>query len=426
MRTVAFKTFGCRLNQAETVAFERAFAEAGISRVRFGEPADVVVVHSCVVTQSAEDECLRELRVLRRRLPDARVVLSGCAAEAVACERLLVAGADLVVDRARREALVQRVLEKWPELVVERPGCVPAVPVPKRRSKRALLKVQDGCDFFCTYCIVPHTRGRPVSRPLEVCVREAATMIAAGYHEIVVTGCNIACYADGSRGLIDLLAALAALPGLGRLRLGSIEPGTIEGAVADWMAGAEKLCKFLHLPIQSGDDDMLARMGRRYTADQVVDTVRRARARMPDAAFGADLICGFPGERADAFERTLQVVADLGFSNLHVFPYSERPGTPACAYDGRVPVTERRQRAKRLIAQGDAQREAFAHRFAGRRTEVLVERFDREGRACGWSGEYLPCAVAGVSRDRLGALCAFTVARVSGATLEGNTDHAER
>ena len=147
MRTVAFKTFGCRLNQAETVAFERAFAEAGISRVRFGEPADVVVVHSCVVTQSAEDECLRELRVLRRRLPDARVVLSGCAAEAVACERLLVAGADLVVDRARREALVQRVLEKWPELVVERPGCVPAVPVPKRRSKRALLKVQDGCDF---------------------------------------------------------------------------------------------------------------------------------------------------------------------------------------------------------------------------------------------------------------------------------------
>ena len=421
MRSVAFKTFGCRLNQAETVAFEQAFAEVGIRRVRYGEPADVVVVHSCVVTQSAEDECLRELRVLRRRLPDARVVLSGCAAEAVEKARLLAAGAGLVVERTRREELVQQVLQKWPAMYVDTPQVSPAEPVEKRRSKRALLKVQDGCNFFCAYCIVPHTRGGPVSRPLEVCVREAATMIAAGYREIVVTGCNIACYADGTHRLIDLLAALAALPGLGRLRLGSIEPGTIEGAVAEWMAGSEKLCKFLHLPIQSGDDAVLARMGRRYTSAQVIDTVRCARALMPDAAFGADLICGFPGESAEAFERTLRMVAELDFSNLHVFPYSERPGTPACAYDGSVPVIERRKRARRLIAQGGAQREAFAQRFVGRRTEVLVERFDRNGRACGWNGEYLPCAVTGVPRERLGDLCTFTVEAVGGVTLTGQS-----
>jgi threonylcarbamoyladenosine tRNA methylthiotransferase MtaB len=232
---------------------------------------------------------------------------------------------------------------------------------------------------------------------------------------------QIACYADGTHRLIDLLAALAALPGLGRLRLGSIEPGTIEGAVAEWMAGSEKLCKFLHLPIQSGDDAVLARMGRRYTSAQVIDTVRRARALMPDAAFGADLICGFPGESAEAFERTLRMVAELDFSNLHVFPYSERPGTPACAYDGSVPVIERRKRARRLIAQGGAQREAFAQRFVGRRTEVLVERFDRNGRACGWNGEYLPCAVTGVPRERLGDLCTFTVEAVAGVTLTGQS-----
>ncbi|HRR32680.1 MAG TPA: MiaB/RimO family radical SAM methylthiotransferase [Kiritimatiellia bacterium] len=422
MRTVAFKTFGCRLNQAETAAFEQAFAEAGIRRVRFGEPADVVVVHSCVVTQVAEDECLRQLRALRRKLPAARVVLSGCAAEAVPHDRLLAAGADLVIDRSQREVLVQRILKQWPATpeVSERQSTV--VLAPSRRSKRALLKVQDGCDFFCTYCIVPHTRGRAASRPLARCVGEAQALVAAGYREIVVTGCNIACYADGSYGLIDLLAELAALPGLGRLRLGSIEPGTIEDAVAEWMAGSEKLCKFLHLPIQSGDDGVLTRMGRHYTVRQVINTVRRAQQRMPDVALGADLICGFPGESPDAFERTLRMVADLGFSNLHVFPYSERPGTPACTYDGQVPVVERRQRAKRLIAQGEAQRVAFAQRFAGRRVEVLVERFDREGRACGWSGEYLPCVVTGVPRDHLGELCRFTVESVDGASLAGRAD----
>jgi threonylcarbamoyladenosine tRNA methylthiotransferase MtaB len=349
-----------------------------------------------------------------------RLVLSGCAAEAVPQERLLAAGADLVVGRARREALVQRVLERWPTPLE---GLEQKTPVmrtsPPRRSRRALLKVQDGCDFFCAYCIVPHTRGGPVSRPLEICLRDAAAMIAEGYREIVVTGCNIACYADGSRGLVDLLSALSALPGLGRLRLGSIEPGTVEDAVVEWMATSEKICKFLHLPIQSGDDGVLARMGRRYTSAQVIDTVRRARALMPDAAFGADVICGFPGESDDAFERTLHAVAEAGFSNLHVFPYSERPGTPACTFDGSVPVAVRRQRAKRLIAQGDAQREAFAHRFLGQRVEVLVERFDREGRACGWSGEYLPCAVSGVPRERVGDLCVFTVEKVCGTTLAG-------
>ncbi|HQA39467.1 MAG TPA: MiaB/RimO family radical SAM methylthiotransferase [Kiritimatiellia bacterium] len=421
MRTVAFKTFGCRLNQAETVAFEQAFAAAGFRRVRFGEPAEVVVVHSCVVTQTAENECLRQLRTLRRKWPTVRLVLSGCAAEAVPQERLLAAGADLVVGRAQREVLVQRVLERWPAPPEGSEQQAPVTPSsPPRRSRRALLKVQDGCDFFCAYCIVPHTRGGPVSRPLEICLRDAAAMIAEGYREIVVTGCNIACYADGSRGLVDLLSALSALPGLGRLRLGSIEPGTVEDAVVEWMATSEKICKFLHLPIQSGDDGVLARMGRRYTSAQVIDTVRRARALMPDAAFGADVICGFPGESDDAFERTLHAVAEAGFSNLHVFPYSERPGTPACTFDGSVPVAVRRQRAKRLIAQGDAQREAFAHRFLGQRVEVLVERFDREGRACGWSGEYLPCAVSGVPRERVGDLCVFTVEKVCGTTLVGS------
>jgi threonylcarbamoyladenosine tRNA methylthiotransferase MtaB len=280
-----------------------------------------------------------------------------------------------------------------------------------------LLKVQDGCDFFCAYCIVPHTRGDPVSRPFDDCLREAARFIGEGYREIVVTGCNIACYADGGRRLPDLLDALAGLPDIGRLRLGSVEPGTVEGEVGALMAARGNICRFLHLPVQSGDDGVLTRMGRRYTAAQLAETVGRIEALMPDAAFGADVICGFPGETDAAFERTVQMIRDLPFSNLHVFPYSERPGTPASGFDGCVPPDERRRRAKRLIALGQEKRAAFARRFVGKTVEVLVEQFDREGRARGWSGEYVPCAVSGVPPDRLGSLCTVIPDRIEGDTL---------
>jgi threonylcarbamoyladenosine tRNA methylthiotransferase MtaB len=426
--TVSFKTFGCRLNRAETVAFEAAFAAAGVACVRFGAPADVVVLHTCAVTQAAEDECLKLLRTLRRNQPSVFLVMAGCAVEAVAAETLRAAGADLVVARGDREALARTVLAKLAGRFTgtggdargDRAGGVTggdACGPVGRRPKRALLKVQDGCDFFCAYCIVPHTRGEPRSRPFGACLREAERFIGAGYREIVVTGCNLACYADGGRGFVDLLAALAALPGLGRLRLGSVEPGTVEGEVAAFMASSDRVCKFLHLPVQSGDDGVLARMGRRYTAAQAEAVLRQAQARMPDAAFGADFICGFPGETEAAFERTLALVAALPFSKLHVFPYSERQGTPACGFDGVVPLAERRHRAKRLIALGRAKREAFARRFLGKTVEFVIEHFDREGRACGWSGEYLPCAVGGVPRDRLGQLCAFAPERVTGDTL---------
>ncbi len=429
--TASFKTFGCRLNRAETDAFEAAFAAAGVACVPFGEPADVVVLHTCAVTQTAEDECLKLLRSLRKKNPSVFLVMAGCAVEAVAAGTLEAAGADLVVARGQKDAVAEIVVMA----AVERggaagphaaggPGRARATAAPGGRGPpsgsrhRALLKIQDGCDFFCSYCIVPHTRGLPRSRPFDECLRGARAFIDAGYREIVVTGCNIACYADGRHRLVDLLAALAELPGLGRLRLGSVEPGTVEDEVAAFMASTEKICKFLHLPVQSGDDGVLARMGRRYTAARLEAAVRRAQALMPDAAFGADFICGFPGETEEDFGRTLRLAEALPFSNLHVFPYSERPGTPACGFDGSVPAAERRSRAKRLIALGQAKRAAFARRFVGERVEFLVERFDGGGRACGWSGEYLPCAVAGVPRGRLGALCAFTPGRADGGTLQ--------
>ena len=414
MRTVAFKTFGCRLNQAETAQFEVEFASAGFIRVPFGTQADVLVIHSCAVTQKAENEGLKLLRTLRSRWPDACLTLTGCTVEACGEDALRDLRLDLIVPRERKGDLIP--------LVARHLGLTydPIPALPAHSTQRASLKIQDGCDFFCSYCIVPHTRGQPQSRPFDACLTDARALIGAGFHEIVVTGCNIACYAEGSRNLIALLKALLALPGLGRLRLGSIEPGTVERDMIALMAEEPKLCPFLHLPLQSGDNGVLARMRRRYTVEDVSQTLHEALRRMPHLGLGADLICGFPGETAEAFERTRELLYAFPFSKLHVFPYSERPGTPAASFDGSIPIAERKRRALALIKQGETSKNAFAQCFIRSPVEVLIERFDKDGNAHGWSGEYLACVVSGeIPRNLRRTLCAFTPETAQNGVLYG-------
>lgn len=414
--TVAFKTFGCRLNQAETAHFEAAFTAAGFTVVPFGEAASVTVVHSCAVTQKAENEGLKALRALRKRAPDTCLVLTGCTVEACEPVRLHALDLDLIVTRDQKEDLVTLVARHLGLTLRGEPI------VPSRSTQRAALKIQDGCDFFCSYCIVPHARGEPRSRPFCDCLDDARALIVAGFQEIVVTGCNIACYADGTRSLVDLLSGLLELPGLGRLRLGSIEPGTVEREVIALMAESPKLCPFLHLPIQSGDNGILEHMRRRYTVEDVSATLRLAVQLMPQIGLGADFICGFPGEAPEAFARTCALAQAFPFSNLHVFPYSERPGTPAATMAGSIPLAERKERARTLILQAEQSRDVFTRKFVGNPVEVLVEHFDREGRARGWSGEYLACAVSGVPRDRRRTLCSFVPDSVANGVLCGSWD----
>lgn len=414
--TVAFKTFGCRLNQAETAQFQTAFENDGIECVPFGTPADIVVFHTCAITQTAEHESLKLIRAVRGKMPGAVLVLAGCVAEAASAETLEASKADLIVRREDKDRLAEIVLRHIGR--TPSPATPPIAP-PRLAKGRASLKIQDGCNFFCTYCIVPYTRGQPCSRPFDACLEEARKFLAAGFQEIVVTGCNIACYADGTRNLIDLLAALVSLPGLGRLRLGSLEPGTVERQAVTLMADTPKLCRFLHLPIQSGDDGVLSRMKRRYTTAELRDTLLFALDLLPDLALGADFICGFPGETAEAFTRTSDFVRAFPFSKLHVFPYSERPGTPACRFSDAVPFAERRNRTRRLIELGTQKRSAYAQRFTGKRVELVIESYDQQGRARGWSGEHLPCVVEGVPPGRLRTLCAFLPDRVQGDTLHG-------
>lgn len=355
-------------------------------------------MHTCTVTQKAENECLKLLTQLGKKKPHSRLIVTGCAVETLAHHRLLDLGVDLVVTRDQRDELVKLVVGL---LGLTQPmGSQPHHPL----DHRATLKIQDGCDFNCTYCIIPHTRGTPQSRPFATCLADAQAFIADGFQELVVTGCNIACYEDQGRSLVDLLDALANLPGIGRIRIGSLEPGTIERAVIDYMAQNQTICRFLHLPIQSGTNEILSRMARRYRIEELSDTLSMAFEKMPDLGLGADIITGFPGETSELFEKTQTFLKAWRFSNLHIFPYSERPGTPAVSFEGSIPISERKRRVQVLNLLKARKRSAFAQHLVGRAVQVLIEKIDDKGLAHGWTSEYLACRIESAPRACIGRL----------------------
>ncbi len=414
---VSLKTFGCRLNQAESAGLEALFRLNGVETVAAGSECDACVIHSCSVTGRAESESLRAVRAVKRRNPATLTVLSGCAVESVDAARLAALGVDLVVARQDKARLVEIVLGALDHACI-RPSGAPLTPC--FRTHRALLKIQDGCDYHCAYCIIPHTRGAPVSRDFAECLNEARSFIESGFREIVITGCNIATYNREGRTLPDLLQAVATLPNIGRVRCGSIEPGTVELRVAELIGGLETLCPFLHLPLQSCDDRVLARMNRRYRADGMRAVVEKILSRVPRLALGTDIITGFPGEDEAAFANTLSFIDEFPFSNLHVFPYSERRGTPAAELDGGLPHTLRKERARQLIAVGERKRREYAATWVGHPVETLVEQIDDGGCARGWSAEYLPCRIDGASRER-GAALAGRMIRWVPHSVEGET-----
>ncbi len=407
MTRVAISTLGCRVNRAESAAWAGAFEALGFELCTQTEDADVLVLHSCAVTHAAEQESLRRVRRLRLRRPSAVLVFAGCGTETVGAQRLREAGVDLLVTREDKTRL--------PSLVAAALG-VPARlggPFwPSFDTTRALLKIQDGCDFRCAYCVVPDTRGAPRSRPLEELCAEAHVLAGRGHREIVLSGVNAGCYADGRWRLPDLVRRLLRDPVIERVRLGSVEPGTVERDLVDLALEEPALCRTFHWPLQSADPGVLRAMRRRYTPAQFESSLEYLFERIPDAGLGTDLMVGFPGETEAAFEKTLAFVERHAFSNLHVFPYSERPGTPASTLPDGVPVAVRRERARRLAALGHVQRRAFARRMVGRVVEVLIERLDADGSGRGWTGEYLEARVAGLAKDAIGRLLSVRVTHV--------------
>ncbi len=416
---VSFKTFGCRLNQAETAKQEALFQANGVEVVPFGEKSDICVIHSCSVTQRAESESLRIVRSVKRKNPDLFVALTGCAVESATEERLSQLGIDVIIQRQDKERMAEIILQARD---IDFNASTDTI-TPSFSTCRALLKIQDGCSFFCSYCIIPYNRGAPVSRDFNECLEEARAFIDQGFKEIVITGCNIACYSNSRKRLPDILEAIASLPGIGRVRLGSLEPAMVELDIAKLIASSDKICRFLHLPLQNCDDDILKSMKRRYLTGEMAEIIENVIKTVPDIALGSDIITGFPGESAEAFENTKNFIQRYPFSNLHVFPYSERRGTAAVNFEGSVPHSVRKLRAQELIAIGKEKRAAYARSWIKKPVDLLVEKFDRDGNARGWSGEYLPCRVAGIPKEKRkalhGRIISFNVSRVDEEMLLG-------
>lgn len=389
--TLAFVTFGCRLNRAEALeadARARAAGHAVVTLDRAAETApDVIVVRGCSVTAKAQHACERTIEGLRARYPRSRVVVTGC-----------LPGAE----------------------PFEIPGAPTAALAPSGQTSRAYLKIQDGCAGRCAFCTVPLFRGPPRSVPFaEVCAA-AQRSLAAGFRELVVTGCNLALYRSDGKGLADVLSALAACGTDHRVRLGSLEPGVCDAAVLDAFSAHANICRFLHLSVQSGSAAVLARMNRPYGPETLAALCDEARRRFgPSLALGCDVITGFPGETEADFDATRTLIERYAFSNLHVFPYSERPGTAAVALDGVVPVAVRRARARALDEIGRAQRAAFAASFVGKTVRVCIER----GGTGGWTEAYVRCCVTtpdGTVLPRR-ALVEARVERVRGDVLIART-----
>ena len=397
----SFHTLGCRLNQAETASISATFANQGYHIVDFGADTDVCVINSCSVTEGAEAKCRQAVRSVLRRSPQAYVVVTGCYAQVGKDALSSIDGLDLIVGTAHKMQVVDLIdstrKEARPRVVhttkIARDDFALNVVGEYGNHTRANLKIQDGCNFACAFCIIPFSRGGARSRLLPDILDEARGLVARGHREIVLTGVNIGTYAGDGQDLLQVVQALEEVDGLERLRVSSIEPTTIAEGLVDWMATSTKLCPYLHVPLQSGDDGVLQRMKRKYTRAEFAAFIERVADRVPGVCLGTDAMVGFPGEDEAAFANTRLLLADLPFAYFHVFSYSERPHTYAQRYAEQVPSADTQRRSRILRELSDRKKAAFYRSHVGGVVRVLFERRERSGLFTGFSDNYLKVGV---------------------------------
>jgi threonylcarbamoyladenosine tRNA methylthiotransferase MtaB len=392
---ISVLTLGCKVNQSESGALEEALAERGHELVAFGEPADAVVLNTCTVTHRSDRDARALIRRAQRANPGARIVVTGCYAQ-VAPETLVELGVAAVVGTAEKQTIPFLLeADEAGIFVGDVSKAASLAPVTLRRLRgrtRAFFKVQDGCDAFCSYCIVPHARGPSRSLPLDAVRSGLSELRDGGNREVVLTGVHLGFWGKDlrpPRGLDDLLD-VAEASGIPRVRLSSLEPREVTEALAARLARSPVLCAHLHVPLQSGSDRVLREMGRPYTADEFRATVERAHGAVPGLCVGVDVIVGFPGEDDEAFRETARLLEGLPVAYLHVFPFSVRRGTRAWDLPGRVPEPVIRERAAALRTLSKAKRRAFFERNLGLVHRVLPEGGPVAGLLRGTTRNYLP------------------------------------
>ena len=402
--TCALTTLGCKVNQYETQAIRERLLGAGYREVGFREKADLYIINTCTVTGRAEEKSRKRIRRAARLNPEGTIVVTGCYAHAKPDTLRGIEGVTHVIPKNCAGRIIEILASND-----QSPATGPRDSFSDTfdlsisqfaRHARAFLKIEDGCDAFCSYCIVPHVRGPVRSRPLADVAAEARRLVANGHIEIVLTGIHLGVYGadlDMPDGLLRAAEALLAVDGLRRIRLSSVEVTEVSDALVELIASDDRLCPHFHIPLQSGDAGILRAMNRAYTPDEYLAALDRIRAKIPAPSFTSDVLVGFPGETDEQFHNTLEVCRQAGFSRMHAFPFSARPGTRAAGMSNQCPPQLIRERERQAMDIAEELALAYKQRFVGRVVEPLVEtRRDHDtGKLCGYTARYLKTLLDG-------------------------------
>ncbi|UCD77209.1 MAG: tRNA (N(6)-L-threonylcarbamoyladenosine(37)-C(2))-methylthiotransferase MtaB [Desulfobacterales bacterium] len=397
-------TLGSKVNQAESETIARDLTTCRWSAVGEDETADICIVNTCTVTQRASMQSRQAVRQAIRANPNARIVVTGCYAQTEAEVLRKIKGVHEVIGHAEKHRIARRLAassqcesqgpESQSNIDTRKFACPPPVDPTEGHRTRPFLKIQDGCDAFCTYCIVPYARGRSRSISLKSVLEQIKQLADNGYHEVVLTGIHIGNYGkdlEPRTSLLDLLKRIHTQQPIARIRLSSIEPLELSPEIIKCVATSEVLCPHFHIPLQSADISILKKMHRPYTPEYFKDLVLHIRRTLPQAAIGVDVLIGFPGETQAAFNNTYRLIAELPVSYLHVFPFSPRPGTPASTFNNKVSIEVIKKRCQKMRALGSEKRMQFYRQFIGQQTQVLIEssRDSKTGLLKGTAANYL-------------------------------------
>lgn len=432
MAKIAFYTLGCKVNQADTASMENLFLRSGHQLVSFDGEADVYIINTCVVTNTGQRKSRQTIHRAIRKNPNALIVVTGCYPQTAAEEVKAIAGVDMIIGNQDRAQIVQLVEERLAHRQTDTLDAVHKLTASTAFEEmaagditdktRAFLKIQEGCNQFCTYCIIPYARGPLRSRSLESICTETQRLISAGFKEIVLIGIHLGCYGkenpDGPT-LYDAVKTVLDVPGVQRLRLGSLESVEVEPRLLTLMQEDARFCRHLHLPLQSGCDKTLQAMHRPYTTVKFKTLLADIKTRVPDIAITTDVIVGFPGETEADFETTCKFAESCGFSKMHIFPFSARKGTPAEKFAGAVTEAVKKERADILGRIDETMHKTFLQAMVGQKTEVLFEQPAGEDYFEGLTGNYQRVFVKSGGRNLGGEILPVKITAFDGEKLLG-------